>query len=250
MQASALVRLGMTGLAVLVAVGFVWAYGEACARSGAERSSALARALLGAALWMALAGGLAASGMLARFDLTPPPMAFMFVACIGLGVGLGMSRVGGSFARALPLAWLVGAQGFRLPLELVMHQAAREGVMPHEMSFSGYNFDIVTGATALLVAGLLLTGRAPRALVLAWNLLGTALLAGIAIIALLASPMLHVFGTDPAHVNSWVLAFPYVWLPAVLVTSAVFGHVVVFRALARVPARSPSASLHATTMPG
>ena len=51
-----------------------------------------------------------------------------------------------------------------------MHAAAEEGVMPREMSYSGYNLDIVTGASAALLAILLFAGAAPRALVLAWNL--------------------------------------------------------------------------------
>jgi hypothetical protein len=34
----------------------------------------------------------------------------------------------------LPLAALVGFQAFRLPLELVMHEAARAGVMPSLLS--------------------------------------------------------------------------------------------------------------------
>jgi hypothetical protein len=32
--------------------------------------------------------------------------------------------------------------------------------------------------------------------------------------------------------NTWVAYFPYVWLPSILVTTALLGHVVVFRKLA------------------
>jgi hypothetical protein len=233
MSSSLLVAAGILGISVLVAVGFLAAFASAQRRLHRPVWPALGWAGAGTLAWFGLLGGLAISGVLQRFDLRPPPMAFMFLACIGLGLGLGLSRVGESFARGLPLVWLVGAQGFRFPLELVMHQAAREGTMPHEMSFSGFNFDILTGFFALVLGVVGLRGALSRELVWAWNLVGSALLFNIGVVAVLASPMLRVFGSEPAHVNRWVVFFPFVFLPGVLVAAAVFGHVVVFRALRR-----------------
>lgn len=43
--------------------------------------------------------------------------------------------------------------------------------------------------------------------------------------------MVRAFGEDPRHLNTWVLFFPYIWLPTVLVVVAMVGHVVVSRAL-------------------
>jgi ABC-type branched-subunit amino acid transport system permease subunit len=63
--------------------------------------------------------------------------------------------------------------------------------------------------------------------VLAWNVLGALLLLNIVSVAIAAFAV--AFGTD--HVNEWVLHVPFVWLPAVLVQTALFGHVVVFRRL-------------------
>jgi len=51
------------------------------------------------------------------------------------------------------------------------------------------------------------------------------------VIAVASSPMVRLFGDDPRDVNTWVLYFPYVWLPVVLVTVAIAGHVMVTRAL-------------------
>jgi hypothetical protein len=47
--------------------------------------------------------------------------------------------------------------------------------------------------------------------------------------------MVRWFGDGPRHLNTWVLYFPYVWLPAVLVTAALAGHVMITRALWRGP---------------
>jgi hypothetical protein len=53
----------------------------------------------------------------------------------------------------MPLLTLVGLQSFRLPLQLALHRAAEQGIIPVQLSYSGYNFDIVTGmgATVLYV---------------------------------------------------------------------------------------------------
>ena len=112
-----------------------------------------------------------------------------------------------------------------------MHRAYVEGLMPVQMSYSGRNFDIVTGITALALGAWLATGRDLARLVLAWNTLGVVLLANILIVALLSAPTpFRVFMNEPANV--WITHAPWVWLPTVMVFAAVFGHVVVYRRLA------------------
>jgi hypothetical protein len=217
-----IVVLGVVGL-------FVTCEAYAARRLGRSVTAAVVLALGGSLIWMGLTGGLAASGVLARFDVRPPPLAFLFAGTVALGIALGVSRVGGRIAEGLPLHVLVLAQGFRLPLELVMHAAAAEGTMPRVMSYSGYNFDIVTGASALLVGALLKRG-APRTLALAWNALGVVLLGVIIMIALLSSPIVRAFGDD--QLNTWVAYVPFVWLPSILVASAIAGHIVIWRRLA------------------
>jgi hypothetical protein len=227
--ASGFVQGGMLAVVLGVVGLFVIGAGYAARRLGRSVAAAVVLALSGSLIWMGVTGGLAASGVLARFDLRPPPLAFLFAATIALGIALGVSRVGGRMAEGLPLHVLVLAQGFRLPLELVMHAAAVEGTMPNVMTYTGYNFDIVTGASALLVGAMLKRG-APRTLALAWNALGVVLLGVIIVIAFLSSPIVRAFGDD--QLNTWVAYVPFVWLPSILVASAIAGHIVVWRRLA------------------
>ena len=101
--------------------------------------------------------------------------------------GDGLEQLG---ADVLPLVWrergFIGVLrcfadlGFRLPLELAMHEMYERGVMPVQMSYSGRNFDIVTGISAFVVAWLVAQGRGGRLLITIWNLMGLALLAGYA----------------------------------------------------------------------
>jgi hypothetical protein len=230
-SASALVTYGIPGLAALVLAS--WALGVAIAecRLGSPRGLVWLRAFAagaGGVAWSALCLLAAHSGLLARFTVRPPPLFVLLLITLLGAVLLGRSLLGQRLALGLPLWALVGFQAFRLPLELVLHRAARDGIMPIEMCFSGYNFDILSGASALLLAALLSQGIGLR-LVPLWNLLGLLLLANIVTIAIAATPVFHAFGPD--HLNTWVSRSPFVLLPSVLVMAALFGHVVVLRSL-------------------
>ncbi|MEZ4437387.1 MAG: hypothetical protein R3F65_33760, partial [bacterium] len=184
-------------------------------------------AAVGVAAWMALTGGLAASGRLA-FGPMPPPVMLLFVGMTALVVGVGCSRVGARLA-ALPVWVLVGFQGFRLPVELLLHHGASLGVVPAEMSWSGYNFDVITGLSALALGAVAYRGRLPRAAVIGFEVVGCGLLATVVVVSILATPAFGVLETRPPNV--WITDWPFIWLPTVLVALALLGHVVLFRRL-------------------
>lgn len=224
--ASPLVTLGIGGIAVAVALAAVVLHGRAAERAGAR--APFLGTTIAVAAWLTLTGVVGASGALLDADARPPRFAVMFVVVLGAGVGIAASRFGRALAE-LPLWLLVSVQAFRLPLEIVMHAAAGEGTMPSALSFRGYNFDVVTGASALVLGLALRTRDVPLWVVRSWNALGIAALTVIAGIALLTSPALRALGPD--QVNDWVAYFPFTWLPTVLVVAAIAGHGVVLRAL-------------------
>lgn len=187
--------------------------------------------------WMMATWTAAESGLLRDFDLTPPPFAVMVAAIVVLACVLAFSGVGTRLAAGVPLWVLVGVQGFRLPLELAMHRMYELGIMPEQMSYSGQNYDILTGATAFIVAALLKSGWGGRVLVVVWNVFGLALLTNIVTIAILSTPRFAYYG--PERLNVWVMDPPYVWLPAVMVLAALAGHLLIFRAVTRGTARRP-----------
>ena len=224
-----LVRIGIPGIALALSALFVaatWRTGEGLDPVARRRRTI--RAGAGVAIWLAAMAAAALSGLLGRFDLRPPPMVIWFASMIVMTLGLAWSGFGRRFADKLPLVALIGFQAFRLPLELVMHRAAVAGIMPNVMTFTGYNFDIVTGATALPLALYAWRRPVPRWLIVLWNATGQILLFVIAGVALAASPIFRAFGD--AELNVWVTQFPYVWI-AVMVAAALFGHVVTLRKL-------------------
>ena len=219
-------------LPVILALFLVAGVFVAWRRTGASRRRSILAAAgmtLGLVVWMA-ATYVAAGLRMLQFPPGPPTMLVVFVLLMVLSVGLGVSPVGRRLAAGLPLAVLVGVQGFRLPLELLMHRAYEDGLMPVQMSYSGLNFDIVTGITALILGALLATGRAGVRTARAWNVMGTLLLVNIILIAGLSTPTpWRVFREGPANV--WIATEPYVWLPTVMVAFAILGHIVIYRCL-------------------
>jgi hypothetical protein len=225
-----MVQIGITAIAAAVAVMIVGAYARA---SGGRAALAAALAI---AAWVAVTGLLAASGVLARFDARPPPLAlFMGVVILG-SIWLGTSRWVKPLVD-LPIAALVGFHAFRLPLELVLHEAGSAGIAPEALTFSGLNFDIVTGVSALLLAPLLARHAVGRTAVIIWNAIGISCLVAIAGIAIATAPFVAALGPD--ETNEWVAHVPYVWLPAVMVVAAIAGHIVILRKLLR-PVAAPS----------
>ena len=247
-NASPLLVRSFVALAVMVASAFVVAVYTCGVRIGfssqhARRDAALAA--LATVAWIAVTFGVAASGRLS-FTSAPPTAGIVIVLSLSLAVAVGTSRLGLRLATGLPLAALIGAQAFRLPLELLLHRAYREGLMPVQMSYSGFNFDILTGLSAIVVA--LVLARKPGSLAVArvWNAGGTVLLVNILTIAVLSTPTpVRVFHNEPA--NEWIAHAPWVWLPTVFVVAAIIGHALVFRRLrheARLARRDPDRALY------
>jgi hypothetical protein len=219
---------------VALATTLAWATLTAWRRSGVSESAsrrAAAIVVIDTAAWMALTWVAASIGLLQQWDRRPPPFLFVPVGVVLVSLILAFGGVGTRIARYLPLWTLVAIQGFRLPLELAMHALSERGIMPIQMSYSGRNFDIVTGVTAIVVAWLVKFGYAGRTLVMTWNVLGLALLVNVVTVAIASTPMFKASGED--RVVTFVAYPPFVWLPAVMVLAALAGHLVIFRALRR-----------------
>jgi hypothetical protein len=217
-------------LAALLALG-VHVAGRRLGEPARTRQRWTAFTVMCAIAWLGGTWAVAETGHLSRLDLRPPPFAALPVAIAVLGALMAFTRFGTRLVDGLPLAALIGAQVFRLPLELMMHRAYSEGVMPYQMSYSGGNFDILTGLTALPVAWAVHRGLGGRRLAIAWNAMGALLLLNIVVIAAVSTPVVGWFGPD--LLNTWVMFPPFVWLPAVMVLMAFTGHLLIARKIRR-----------------
>ena len=208
-------HLAQMFLAIVAAVAalFVSAQSRLAGESSAARLRGTFAGALVVAVWLALPGLLAARGALGDFSRIPPPIAVMMLALFAAMLALAFSPLGTRLVEHAPLHALIGYQVFRVPLEFWLQAMHARGLIPEQMTWSGRNFDVVSGITALVVASLAWRGRASRRLVWAWNWLGFALLLNIGWIAVHSLPTpLRTFVDEPPLVLP--TTFPYVWLPA------------------------------------
>src|SRR5689334_7129667 len=126
---STLVRLGVPAIALALLGLFALGTFHAERRLGAGLPAARRRSFLafaGMGAWMLALAAAATSGALAHFDLRSLPMMGALIGMLALALGVSLSAIGKRLALGLPLSALVGFQAFRLPLELVMHEAAKD----------------------------------------------------------------------------------------------------------------------------
>jgi hypothetical protein len=201
----------------------VWTSARFEGRSPFTRTLGVAAGLV---LWLGLAAGLVASGWVQAV----PGRLMAFGAGIMVGSALiGFSPIGQWLALASPIPWLLAFQGFRLPLELVLHSWARQGVIPESMTWTGSNWDVLSGIAALALAPF---SRRSRPAAWAGNIIGFVLLANVGRVAILSAP--GPFGRDeitPKLLLPYHL--PYALIVPICVGGALIGHIALTRALCR-----------------
>ncbi len=142
-------------------------------------------------VWLGTLSAFAASGFVRE---APMPRLFYLLGASNIApIILAFSPLGTRLSY-LPLPALVGFQIFRLPLELVLHRWALDGTIPTTMTWSGANYDIVSGIAALFVAPI--ATRVPGAARL-FNIIGLVLLLNVARVAILSSPFPFGWGVSP-----------------------------------------------------
>ncbi len=205
-------------------------------------------ALLG---WLAITGGLGASGALS-WESMPPRPVIVFNIGILITFAIAFSRVGKSIAEGSSFIALTGYQVLRIPIEGFLAHGATVDLVPRQMTWEGRNFDIVTGVLALFVVIALLRrrkdeplGKKTRAALLLFNIVGVVLLVVVISIALMSTPPL--FEQSAANfpwlvdLNTWISRAPWIWLPTFLVPGALFFHLISFRKLrSGAPGRDPA----------
>ena len=127
-------------------------------------------------------------------------------------------------AEKFPLRELIGLQAFRIGVEIFLNQLRKEDLLPRTMTFHGQNFDIIIGISALVLY--LVWNRIPNktTVIRYWNFLGLALLTNVVVTGILSTPgPLQLINQE--HPNLAVTQFPYVFIPALFVLSALGLHI-------------------------
>ena len=153
-----------------------------------------------------------------------PPRLPVFAVLPAVILIVVIFAAGRDFVAELPLIPLTVIHAIRIPVELTLAALFEQGLIPREMTFHGWNHDIISGILAIIISLFAFRNRQPnRKLLIGFNIIGLLLLANIVTIAMLAvqSPIQKLAFDHP---NRGVLYFPYVWLPAMIVPVVLFCH--------------------------
>lgn len=176
-------------------------------------------------LWISLLGLLAYCGVFSDLSQLPPKPVLTIFLPLPFMLWLCFNKKSGQLLSAIPGSWLVFMQSFRIAVELILFYAFMEHQLPEQMTFSGYNWDILTGILAIPVGYFCLVRKNwPRVIVLLFNIAGLLLLLNVLIVALLSMPLpIRFFMHEPS--TAIVGTFPFIYLPAVLVVLAYSLHI-------------------------
>jgi hypothetical protein len=182
-------------------------------------------------IWLALTGFLAYKGFFLRTNMPPGLLLGLLPPIVMIVLSLA-TRSGKKFISSLNLGKLTLLHTIRIPVEIILFFLSANKLVPELMTFSGRNFDIISGITAPLAYFICFRGGQlkNRRLLLAWNFLCLGLLLNILINAILAAPFpFQQFAFEQPNVA--VLHFPFVWLPVFIVVIVLFSHLAAIRLL-------------------
>lgn len=129
-----------------------------------------------------------------------------------------------SFYEHRDLRWSTAVHIVRLPIELLLLQLAIREWLPTEMTFKGWNFDIIPGITSIFLLLWMKYGVVNKKLLLGWNILGLIFILFILTNGILSQELTFKnFGY--AVPNRAVAYFPMILLAGVIVPIVIYTHI-------------------------
>jgi hypothetical protein len=232
-----LTQIGFILITIVYMYFFVRTLAGGAKRAGfspSRRRSLIIGLTVGTIAWLAFISVLAYHQFFSDFQSLPPKFAIVVFVPLIIILYLAFTRTALEIISNIDPTRIVVLQTFRVFVEILLWMLFVDQLLPVQMTFEGYNFDILAGLTAPVIAWAY--SRTKSALLLKiWNIACLCLLINIVTIAILSTPVpFRVFMNEPA--NTIVTQFPIVWLPGLLVPLAYTLHILSLRqasALAR-----------------
>lgn len=181
---------------------------------------------IGAALWVAYISLLAHFGVFRDFSLPPRiPLLLVLPAITWIFwyYKTGRQR---SLLNRVPRWQPVAFQTFRIAVEFMILGVVLRGIGPKEPSMEGYNYDIITGLTAPLIAIAVYHWKVlSEKWVFWWNIMGLLWLVNVVFIFISLGVAPQIWGYDSIPISPDFGQMPYLLIPGFFMPSAVFMHV-------------------------
>lgn len=182
-------------------------------------------------VWAIIQSIIAKSGFYLISDTIPPRFLLMVGPPMLSILLIFFTKKGRGFISTFDLKTLTLLHTVRIPVELVLYSLFLQKLVPELMTFSGRNWDILSGISAIFVYLFIIKQKKTKTtLALIWNFICLGLLFNIVINAILSAPFaFQQFAFDLPNIG--VLIFPFNLLPAVIVPIVLFSHLISIKQL-------------------
>ena len=209
---------------LLIAIGFY-----AIKQSAKSKPSVIRKSILlagGIIIWQVYIYAVASTGVLQNFDF--PPRFFLLLvlpAFVFTGVFIYTNR-NKVWIKFIPEQWLIYFQSFRIIVETLFVYTVAAGILHPNVTIEGYNFDMIIGFMAPVMAYLVYQRQLlSRKFILWWNYLGLAVLASVIFLFISSIYLPEIYGSKVNLMPIEFGTFPYVLVAGFLMPTAVFIHI-------------------------
>lgn len=184
-----------------------------------------------AVVWITVLSG--AAGYFNDTDTSFPEMLVVVIPPAGLLAWLFLARPGKALLDGMDIHLLTMIHVVRAPIEVVLYWSFIDKMVPHEMTFSGGNFDIVSGLSAPCIYYLgFMKGEVRWRLLVIWNFVCLGLLVNEIFRSVFSAPFFfQTIGLDQPNVL--VFQYPFVLLPGIVIPILLGAHLIVIRTLVK-----------------
>jgi hypothetical protein len=180
--------------------------------------------------------GLGLSGFYTNTSGFPPRFALLIVPQLLLFIFLFVTNKGRLFLDGLDIKKMTLLHIVRIPVEIALYLLAASKFIPELMTFEGYNFDILSGISAIIIYYFVFVKQVGgKSILLIWNIVCLILVIIIVVLAILSAPTpFQQLAFDQPNIA--LAYFPFVWLPSIIVPIVFISHLAAIRQLLRQPA--------------
>ncbi len=174
-------------------------------------------------LWCGIHSILAHKGFYLNTEANPPRFALVLIPSMLLVVIGLLPRSRKWFLKNRNIQFSTSLHSVRIGVELVLYGLFLHKMVPELMTFSGRNFDILAGLSALIILILINLKRINWQALIIWNLMGLALVCFILVNGILSAELpFQQFAFDQP--NRGIAYFPFILLPAFIVPVVIWTH--------------------------
>lgn len=177
-------------------------------------------------LWQLYIFSLGQTDLLNSFELPPRFVIFLILpAFLFTGIFIFKNR-NNRWLHHIPKSWLVYIQAFRIVVEILFVFSVAQGVLHQNVTIEGYNFDMILGFTAPLIAFLAFEKKvSSEKIVIIWNYVGLLVLVSIIFVFFTTIYFPGFYGSTSNLMPLEFARYPYTLVAGFLMPVAVFIHV-------------------------